>query len=76
MAPKRKKRVDPEEEKCKKEREEAARQEFELKCRVIDEVREYPEIYNKAHPKHLDKNRRIQIFTNIGAIVGLDGEYI
>ena len=53
-----------------------ADEEFELKCRLIEEMQLYPLIYDKAHPFHYKKEKRDEIFDSIGAILGITGLYL
>ena len=41
-----------------KERREQKEAEFCLMCSIIDEIKEYPVLYDKAHPSHYKKNSK------------------
>ena len=50
--------------------------EFELKCRLIEEVMPYPILYDKSHGDHFKPDKKLEIEERIGAILGKDGEYL
>ena len=35
---------------------------FEFKCKLIEEIKMYPAIYDKAHPDHFRRNKKDAIF--------------
>ena len=47
---------------------------FEFKCKLIEEIKIYPAIYDKAHPDHSRRNKKDAIFEAIGAVLGVRGE--
>ena len=50
-------------------------QEFNLKCQLIDEVRQRPLLFNKGHPMHFIRGARNEEFASIGVILGISGQY-
>ena len=48
---------------------------FEFKCKLIEEIKMYPAIYNKAHADHFRKNKKDTIFEAISAILGVTGKF-
>ena len=48
---------------------------FEFKCNLIEEVREWPAIYDKAHPDHCDRIKRDNIWEQIALNLGKDGKF-
>ena len=47
---------------------------YQLKLRIIEEMQNYPLIYDKANPHHYRRDKRQKIFDDIGAILGIEGE--
>ena len=48
---------------------------FEFKCKLIEEIKLYPSIYDKAHPDHSWKNKTDAIFEAIGVALGVTGKF-
>ena len=47
---------------------------FAIKCQLIEEVWQWPIIFNKGHPRHAISNERVEEFENIGVAIGKNGE--
>ena len=68
--------------KLTKRQSEAARKkaereaEFRLKCSIIDEVKEYPVLYDKAHPNHFKRDCKDEVYERIGTALDLEGNRI
>ena len=52
-----------------------AQREFDLKCKLIKEMRSHPHIYHTAHKDHSNKHKKDQSFHEIGVVIGLPGEF-
>ena len=50
--------------------------EFRLKCSIIDEVKEYPVLYDKAHPNHFKCDHKEEVYERIGSALDLEGNRI
>ena len=50
-------------------------QEDDFRSRLIEEIQNYPCIYDKADPNHFCTAYTNQKFDEIGAIHGIDGEF-
>ena len=61
------------EAKLKREQKEA---EFRLKCSIIDEIKEYPVLYDKADPSHFKHNCKEEIYERIGSALDMKGKRI
>ena len=48
---------------------------FQLRCQIIDEVKERPLLYNKGYPKYEINSMRAEEFAHIRVAVGKTGEY-
>ena len=48
---------------------------FQVKCQIIDEVRQRPILFNKGHPKYSISSSRTEEFSHIGVAVGKTGMY-
>ena len=48
---------------------------FDFKCKLIEEIKLYPSIYDKANPDHLRRNKKDAIFEAIGAALGVTGKF-
>ena len=65
--------------KLTKRQSEAARKkaereaEFRLKCSIIDEIKEYPVLYDKAHPNHFRRDHKEEVYERIGTALDLEG---
>ena len=65
--------------KLMKRQSEAARKkaereaEFRLKCSIIDEIKEYPVLYDKAHPNHFRRDHKEEVYERIGTALDLEG---
>ena len=57
------------EAKLKREQKEA---EFRLKCSIIDEIKEYPVLYDKAHPSHFKQDYKEEIYERIGSALDME----
>ena len=44
---------------------------FEFKCKLIEEIKLYPAIYNKANPDHSHRNKKDAIFEAIRVALGV-----
>ena len=47
--------------------------EFWLKCSIIDEIKEYPVLYDKAHPNHFRRDHKEEVYEQIGTALDLEG---
>ena len=47
----------------------------EIKSRIIEEMQNYSFIYDKSDPLHCDRDKKIQVYETIGALLGLDCKY-
>ena len=47
---------------------------FEFKCKLIEEIKMYSAIDDKAHPDHFRRNKKDTIFEAISAVLGVSGE--
>ena len=52
-----------------------AENDFQLRCQIIEEVKERPLLYNKGHPKYQINSVHTEEFAHIGEAVGKTGEY-
>ena len=59
-----------------KEKREQKEAEFRLKCSIIDEIKEYPVLYDKAHPSHFKHDCKEEIYERIGAALDMEGNRI
>ena len=65
--------------KLTKRQSEAARKkaereaEFRLKCSIIDEIKEYPVLYDKAHPNYFRRDHKEEVYKRIGTALDLEG---
>ena len=48
---------------------------FQLRCQIIEEVKERPLLYNKGHPKYQINSIHAEEFAHIEVAVGKTGEY-
>ena len=48
---------------------------FEFKCKLIEEIKMYLAIYDKAHADHFRRNKKDAIFEAIGAALGVTGKF-
>ena len=48
---------------------------FEFKCKLIEELKLYPAIYDKANPDHSHRNKKGAIFEAIGVALGVTGKF-
>ena len=48
---------------------------FDFKCKLIEEIKMYPAICDKAHPDHFWCNKKDAIFEAIGAALGVTGKF-
>ena len=48
---------------------------FQLRCQIIEEVKDRPLLYNKGHPKYQINSVRAEEFAHICVAVGKTGEY-
>ena len=51
-------------------------QEDDLRACLIEEIQNYPCIYDKADPNHFCTIYMNQKFDEIGVILGIDGEFV
>ena len=65
--PTRKRKAEDAEKKAKEEAERI------LRHRIIEEVENFPIIYNKQHPDHYQVNKKKNIFDEIGGRLGISG---
>ena len=47
---------------------------FEFKCKLIEEIKMYPAIYDKVHPDHFGSNKKNATFEAIGAVLRVTGK--
>ena len=52
-----------------------AQREFDLKCKLIEEMRSHPHIYDMAHKDHSNKHMKDQSYHEIGVIIGMPGGF-
>ena len=52
-----------------------AENDFQLRCQIIEEVKERPLLYNKGHPKYQINSVQTEEFAHIWVAVGKTGEY-
>ena len=52
-----------------------AQREFDLKCKLIEEMWSHPHIYDMAHKDHSNKNKKDQSYHEIGMVIGMPGGY-
>ena len=52
-----------------------AENDFQLRCQIIEEVKERPLLYNKGHPKYQINSVHTEEFAHIRVAVGKTGEY-
>ena len=50
-------------------------EDFNVKCKLVEEVEKYPLIYDKAHPYHYNQLKKEVAFQEIGVILQKDGEF-
>ena len=48
---------------------------FQLRCQIIEEVKERPLLYNMGHPKYQINSCWTEEFAHISVAVGKTGEY-
>ena len=48
---------------------------FDFKYKLIEEIKMYPAIYDKAHTDHFRHNKKDAIFEVIGAALGVTGKF-
>ena len=48
---------------------------FEFKCKLIEEIKMYPAIYDKAHADHFRRDKKDAIFEAIGMALGVTGKF-
>ena len=48
---------------------------FNFKCHLIDEIYKYPAIYDNANLNHCKRDYTVNIFNEIGLILGCDGKH-
>ena len=46
---------------------------YQLKLPIIEEMQNYPLIYDKANLHHYRRDKRQKIFDDTGAILGIEG---
>ena len=49
---------------------------FAFRCNLMDEIRNYPCIYDKAHVDHYKRNKKQEIYDIIGTALGVTGTII
>ena len=49
---------------------------FSFRCNLIDEIRNYPCIYDKAHVDHYKRNKKQEIYDIVGTALGVTGRII
>ena len=49
-------------------------EESQTKAKLIEEIKNHPCIYNKADPNHYRQDKKLEIFTNIGKMLNMDGK--
>ena len=49
-------------------------EERQTKAKLIEEIKNHPCIYNKAGPNHYCQDKKLEIFTNIGKMLNMDGK--
>ena len=59
-----------------KERREQKEAEFLLKCYIIDKIKEYPILYDKANPSHYKCDCKEKVYERIGAALDIEGNTI
>ena len=48
---------------------------FEFKCKLIEEIKLYPAIYDKANPDHSHTNKKDAIFKAIRVALEVTGKF-
>ena len=49
-------------------------EESQTKAKLIEEIKNHPCIYNKADPNHYHQDKKLEIFTNTGKMLNMDGK--
>ena len=49
---------------------------FDFKCKLIEEIKLYPAIYDKVNLDHLRRNKNDAIFEAIGAALVITGKFL
>ena len=49
-------------------------EESQTKAKLIEEIKNHPCIYIKADPNHYRRDKKLEIFTNIGKMINMDGK--
>ena len=49
---------------------------FDFKCKLIEEIKMYLAIYDKAHTDHYRRNKKDAIFEAIGAALRVTGKFL
>ena len=52
-----------------------AQREFDLKCKLIEEMWSHPHIYDMAHKDHSNKHKKDQSYHEIGVVIGMPGRF-
>ena len=50
-------------------------EDFNIKCKLIEEMERYPLIYDKAHPYHFNRLKKEATFQEITVILQKDGKF-
>ena len=49
-------------------------EESQTKAKLIEEIKNHPCIHIKADSNHYHQDKKLEIFTNIGTVLGMDGK--
>ena len=49
---------------------------FELRCEIIEEIKEHPLLYDKKHPEHFRRDKKLNILRKIADKIGISGNLI
>ena len=52
-----------------------AQKEFDLKCKLIQEMRSHTHIYDMANQDHSNKHKKNQSYHEIGIVIGMPGRF-
>ena len=50
------------------------KEDYALKCQLIELVKEYPLIYDKEHIKHFNRDAKIEAWNEIATVLKIEGK--